>query len=149
MTLFAPDLCVAQLDAAGPDEVVHALAARLAAAGRVRPTFAAAVLARERVSPTGLPFAGRKVAIPHADPEHVLAPGAAIATLRRAVTFQAMGDPATGLAVDVVVALALPDQESAQAALVSLVERFQSPEYLDALCAAADAAALYRLVEDT
>ena len=147
MGLFGTDRCLPRLEAASADDVVRALAARLEAAGLVRPTFAEAAIARERVSPTGLPFAGRKVAIPHTDPEHVLAAGAAACTLLRPVAFAAMGDPDTRLPVDVVVLLALPSVEAAQAALVGLVERFQKPEYLDALCGAADAAELCRMLE--
>ncbi|HEV8321567.1 MAG TPA: PTS sugar transporter subunit IIA [Myxococcota bacterium] len=144
--LFNPALCVAGLEAGDAEAVIRALGERLTAAGLVRPGFVEAVLAREHVSPTGVPFAGRKAALPHADPEHVVSRGAAVATLRRPVEFRAMGDPATVLAVDVVVLLALPDVESAQVALVGLVERLQRTEFVDALCAAADAHSLYRLM---
>ena len=146
MGLFRIDCCIAGLRAATADEVVEALAARLLAAGLVHPTYAAATLARERVSPTGIPFAGRKAAIPHCDPEHVIAAGAAVCTLREPVGFRAMGDPDTILPVDVVVALALPDAAAAQGALVDLVERFQKAEYLEALCAATGAAELHSLI---
>jgi len=146
--LFRPALCVAGLEARDAEAAIRALGDRLGAAGLVRAGFVEAVLVRERTSPTGVPFPGRKAALPHADPEHVVAPGAAVATLRHPVDFRAMGDPASVLSVDLVIVLALPDVRSAQSALVALVERLQHAEFVDALCAAVDAQALCRLLTE-
>ncbi|MDA4633637.1 PTS sugar transporter subunit IIA, partial [Escherichia coli] len=72
---------------------------------------AAAVLAREAALPTGLPLGlDNNVAIPHTDPEHVLKPGLAMATLCRPVAFCNMEDPEEKLQVSVVFLMALNDK---------------------------------------
>ncbi len=123
------------------------LARALTEAGCARASLEAAVLAREAASPTGLPLAGRKVAIPHADPEHVLDAAIAVASLARPVRFRELGNPDAELEVELVALLALPDAERAQQELVGLIERFQDPGFVDRLCSAPDAAALHALLE--
>lgn len=145
-SLFRPSFCRAGLDTSGAEEVILALARPLLRAGLVRPGFAEAVVRREAASPTGLPLPGLKVAIPHADAEHVIAPAVAVATLRRPVAFAEMGNPASRLDVDLVALLALPDEHSAQSTLVALIQRFQDQDALRALCAAEDDAALCALL---
>ncbi len=126
---------------------MRALAGALLERAFVRPSFEAAVLAREASSPTGLPLAGRKVALPHADPEHVLAPAVALCTLEHPVRFREMGAPERELEVELVALLALPDHESAQRELVALLSRFQDPVFVDRLCASPDADHLFSLVQ--
>lgn len=144
--LFRRGLCWAGLAADDAGEVMSLLARALADQGLVRSTFAEAVARREATSPTGLPMAGRKVAIPHADPEHVLAPAVALCTLRRPVLFGEMGNPTSELPVELVAMLALPDEQSAQHELVRLIELFQDAAYVDRLCEAADGDTLFTLL---
>jgi PTS system galactitol-specific IIA component len=144
--LYRPELCWASFAARDAGEAIHQMATALLGLGLVRPTFAAAVLEREAVSPTGLPLARRKIALPHADPEHVVAPAVAVCTLARPVVFCEMGNPASELEVDAILMLALPDRESAQQELVRLVEACQDPDFVDRLYAAPDAQSLYLLV---
>jgi PTS system galactitol-specific IIA component len=101
--MLSADLCVAGLLAESSDGVVRALAQRLLAAGRVRPSFEMAAVAREKRSPTGLPFPGQAVAMPHAEPEHVVAPAMAVASLAKPVSFRQMGAPGVTLDVSLVV----------------------------------------------
>lgn len=82
-------------------------------------------MARERRSPTGLPFPGIAVALPHAEPEFVLAPAIAVASLVTPVRFRQMGSPATQLSVSLVVMPALTAKEQAEAGLARLVEVLQ------------------------
>lgn len=147
-SLFRRELCWAALQVADASEALTTLARGLAGLGLVRDTFEGAVLAREADSPTALPLAGRKVALPHADPEHVLAPAVAVCTLARPLTFREMGNPDSELPVEVVAMLALPDHESAQRELVRLLERFQDDSFVDRLCASADPDALLALLEE-
>ena len=126
---------------------MRALARALLDQTIVRPSFEAALLAREASSPTGLPLEGRKVALPHADPEHVLAPAVALCTLAQPVLFREMGAPERELQVELVALLALPDHESAQRELVALLSRFQDPAFVDRLCASPDADHLFSLVQ--
>ncbi len=145
--LFRPELCLSRLEAPDAAAVIGAAGRALSQRGLVRATFAGAVLAREASSPTGLPLPGRKVAIPHADPEHVVTPAIAVVTLATPVTFAEMGNPDSALQVELVAVLALTDKESAQQELVRLIELFQQATFVDELVAATNAEALFRLLE--
>ncbi|MET0592804.1 MAG: PTS sugar transporter subunit IIA [Polyangiaceae bacterium] len=123
--MLSSELCIAGLVAESSDAVVKALAARLLEAGHVRPSFEQAALVRERRSPTGLPFPGCGVALPHADPEHVVTPAIAVATLAKPVPFRQMGAPATKLDVALVVMPALTAKEQAAGDLSRIIELLQ------------------------
>lgn len=146
MSVFRRELCRAGLAVTDASGVITELARALAAAGCARTSLEGAVLAREAVSPTGLPLAGRKAAIPHADPEHVLEAAIAVASLARPVRFREMGNPEAELEVELVALLALPDAGRAQEELVRLIERLQDPAFVDRLCVASDDAALHALL---
>lgn len=140
--MIDPELCLVRIEARSAEEVVRALATRLLAKGHVRPTFEKAALAREKRSPTGLPFPGAAIALPHAEPEHVVSPAIAVATLAAPVLFRQMGSPATKLSVALVVMPAFSAKEQAGAGLAGLIERLQDPSLRDALVRASDAAAI-------
>jgi PTS system galactitol-specific IIA component len=140
--VFAPELCAAHLPARTADDVVRALSSRLLVAGHVAATFEAAALKREKRSPTGLPFPGTAVALPHADPEHVVKPGIAVATLAAPVTFRQMGSPAVKLDVRIIVMPAFTAKEQAAAQLARVLEMLQDAALRDDLLLATDAAAL-------
>jgi PTS system galactitol-specific IIA component len=145
----SPILCFVRLDVATAEAAVRHLARELAKAGHVKPSFEAAAVARERRSPTGLPFSGPggAVALPHAEPEHVVSPAVAIATLARPVKFREMGSPATQLDVALVVMPALTAKEQAAAGLARLIERLQPETLRRALLDAADEAAMRAALE--
>lgn len=134
--MLAPSLCLPRLDVATAEAVVRALAARLLAEGHVRASFEGAALARERRSPTGLPFAGGAVALPHAEPEHVVSPAIAIATLVAPVRFRQMGAPAISLDVALVVMPAFSAKEQAAAGLARLLVVLRDAALRDALAGA-------------
>lgn len=131
--------CFARLSAATAEEAIRALARELHSAGHVKASFEAAAVARERRSPTGLPFEGGAVALPHAEPTHVVSHALAMATLASPVKFRQMGDPATQLEVALVVMPALTDKEQASAGLSRLIELLQDSELRSSLTSAADA----------
>jgi PTS system galactitol-specific IIA component len=116
------------------EAVIRLLAGRLERLGYVRPSFAGAVLAREAQMPTGLPM-GREanVAVPHTDPEHVIRPTIAIATLARPVDFANMEDPGERLPVGIVFMLALNDKDRQIEMLQQIMEIIQDDELIDAL----------------
>ncbi len=122
---FSASLCVPRLVATTAEEVVRALAQRLRAEAHVEATFEAAAVLRERRSPTGLPFPGMGVAMPHAEPEHVVSPAIALASLATPVRFREMGSPATQIEVELVVMPALTTKEQAGAGLARLIELLQ------------------------
>ncbi len=140
-------LCFPRLSAASAEAVVRALARELLAAGHVRPSFEAAAVARERRSPTGLPFEGGAVALPHAEPEHVISHALAVATLAAPVKFREMGAPASQLDVALVVMPALTAKEQAAAGLSRVIELLQDASLRAALAAAPDATAMHALID--
>lgn len=141
--MISVDLCIAQLSAASSDDVIRALAARLFAAGHVAASFEKAACQRERRSPTGLPFPGVAVALPHADPEHVVTPAIAVASLAAPVTFRQMGSPAVKLEVSLIVMPALTAKEQAASELSRVMQVLQDEQLRRELVAARDSAALY------
>jgi PTS system galactitol-specific IIA component len=149
--MAAVDLSIARLEVASSEDAIRALAAALFAAGHVKASFENAALARERRSPTGLPFPGVAVALPHAEPDHVVSPAIAIASLARPVSFRQMGSPAVKLEVSLVVMPALTAKEQAASELSRLIQVLQDEALRRELVAAADnatlAAALSRAVE--
>ena len=119
-------LCVVGLRAATDKEAITQAVAHLGA--RVKPTFLAAALLRERRSPTGLPFPGTAVAIPHAEPEHVESPCVLVASLAQPVKFRQMGDPAVTVLAHLLVMPVLSSKEQAAAGLAGIIEKLQSAE---------------------
>ena len=144
--MFSAGLCLARLEASTSDDAIRALAQALLRAGHVKPSFEAAAIARERRSPTGLPFPGHAVALPHAEPEHVASPAIAIASLRAPVKFREMGSPATQLGVSLVVMPAFSAKEQAAASLSRLIELLQDAALRDALASASSTEALAALL---
>ncbi len=127
---------------------MRALAKELHAAGHVQASFEAAAVARERRSPTGLPFEGGAVALPHAEPQHVVSHALAVATLAQPVKFREMGSPSTQFDVALVVMPALTAKEQASAGLSRVIERLQDPTLRAALAAAPDASTMHALLEE-
>jgi galactitol PTS system EIIA component len=132
-------VCCARLEVSSAEEAVRALARELRAGGYVKETFEAAAVRRERRSPTGLPFEGGAVALPHAEPEHVESYGVAVATLARPVKFCQMGSPAIQLDVELVIMPALTAKEQASAELARLIDLLQDGSLRALLVAAKDA----------
>jgi PTS system galactitol-specific IIA component len=131
------DLILLRLEAAGHEDAIRALSARLQAGGYVHPSFAEAVILREKTFPTGLPT-HPPVAIPHTDVEHCLKPAVAVATLKNPVTFQAMGHGGE-LQVAIIFLLSITNPQSQVGWLGRLVQFFQQPGLLGRLKGAGSA----------
>ncbi|MDO5662335.1 MAG: PTS sugar transporter subunit IIA [Brachybacterium sp.] len=136
---------IARLEASTAEEVLRALADRLDAAGAVTGSFTESVLAREQKYPTGLPTVV-PTAIPHTDPEHVLTPGIAVATLARSVAFGEMGSSDRQVPAELVVMLVLNDPSAQLEALQTLISRLQDEAAVRQVLDAADDADLARRV---
>lgn len=132
------DLVCINLYAENWEEVLDELSHRLLAQGVVRDTFVEAVKQRERQYPTGLPTQEVGVAIPHADPQHVLVPAAALATLVKPVRFRLMENPEEEVDVELVIMLAVRDTKEHVGVLQRLVDAFQAPGFLRKLKAQCD-----------
>ncbi len=139
-------LCFARIEVATAEAAIRTLAKELHRAGHVKESFESAAVTRERRSPTGLPFDGGAVALPHAEPDHVVSHGLAVATLAKPVRFREMGSPATQLDVALVVMPALTSKEQAAAGLTRIIEMLQDAELRAKIAAAADADALRAIV---
>ena len=126
------ELSLFRLDASTDHEVLEALAARALAAGRVRPSFAKALIEREAAYPTGLPTV-IPVAIPHADVEHVLKSGLGIALLKNPVTFGEMGSDGGTVEARLVVLILVTQPEQQVTLLTKLIDVFQQPGWFDAV----------------
>jgi PTS system galactitol-specific IIA component len=128
-----------RVEASTADAVVGILADRLVSVGAVAPSWRAAALEREANLPTGLPLTdGFAVAVPHTDPEHVLRPALAIATLKTPVPFRSMDDPDMVLPVRIVFAIALRDKVEQIEMLQTIAGLLQSPDQLMQIASAAD-----------
>jgi PTS system galactitol-specific IIA component len=129
LRLLVPAATSFHLKADTSTEVITHLSRLLFEAGYVQPSFAEAVIAREKELPTGLPLNGQtNAAIPHTDVEHVLKPGLALATLTTPVTFQNMTIPEESVVVQLVIVLALNQPEVQIEMLQGVAELLQQPK---------------------
>jgi len=124
------------VEASNSEAVITLLAGKLVEIGKVRSSYAGAVVAREQSMPTGLPLGEINVAVPHTDPEHVIAPAIALATLKTPVLFGSMDDPDERIPVRIVMALALTDKTAQIGMLQTVAGLIQAPATLQALLAA-------------
>jgi PTS system galactitol-specific IIA component len=137
------------LAAEDADAAIRALNDALAATGHTRTEFAEDACRRERTFPTGLPTQPVAIAIPHADPEHVLRSAVAIGTLRGPVSFGQMGtDGSTLLAVRAVFLLAIKEREKQVEMIQQLMNVIQNRALLGSLLAARDAGEALRLIRE-
>ena len=135
--VFRKELVLLNYQAKDAEDVLKALADKLFEDGSVKETYFQAMLDRERLYPTGLPIDGIKVAIPHAEVEHVNYSAFAIATLPTPVKFGEMGaGPDSFLDVQIIMMLANADPEEQVKTLRKMVDLFDEPDSLDAIMAA-------------
>lgn len=140
--LTTADLVALDLSATTKDEATHALAERLATAGRVTDLdgFLADVAAREEQMPTGLEGG---IGIPHCRSAHVTEPALAFGRAVTPVDFGASDGPA-----DLIFLIAAPDGADSDhlTILSSLARNLMDPQFTSALRAAAEPAAAAALI---
>ena len=141
LTLFHPD-------ARTRDEVLDAAAQKLLELGYVWPSFREALKEREQSYPTGIPFEGNNVAIPHADSQHVRRSTVAACVLETEVSFGSMVDRQAFIPVKLVFVLALADPESHLSLLQVLMKSLQNPELMGALLKAPNRKTACGLIKD-
>lgn len=130
---FDPQVNWPSMEAASSGEAIRKLGAGLFEAGYVKESYVDAVLEREKVFPTGLPFERVGIALPHTDIEHVVRPVIALSTLKKPVVFQNMGDASLSVEVRMIVMLAMKNSEFQLALLSRLIETLQDAAFVDAL----------------
>lgn len=125
-------------------EAIVKLVRMLEDSGCVRDTFLRAVLDREELYPTGIRLDGPiSVALPHADPEHVISSAFAVGVLDAPVKFRYMADPRQELGVEVVFVMAAKEPGEVTSYLQRLAEGvFQRRDVVAAIRGSASDAAL-------
>lgn len=126
---IVPEAVSLNMNATSAEEVIRALGGKLMYAGYVRSTFVESALAREKITPTGLPLNGKyNAAIPHTDVQHVIKPGIGFATLLQPVAFHNMVSPDKIVNVQLVFILALDEAKTQIAVLQQLANVLQNTE---------------------
>ncbi len=136
------------LNASSVAEVLDRLAAAMEKTEYVLRAYGRDALVREDVFPTGLPTEPIPVAIPHADPEHVLRSGVGIAVLRQPVDFGLMGsDGSDKVAAKVVFLLAIKEREKQVEMIQQLIQVIQSGDLLEGIVDAEEPEGVLELIK--
>jgi len=123
---IAVDLC-----AESNREAIQRVCYILARTGDIREKYWEDVYKREKEFPTGLPTFPVAVAIPHADPDHVVRTAVAIGVLKSPVLFRQMGaDPSKTLQVWIIFLLAIKEREKQVDLLQGLMKLVQDKDLL-------------------
>ena len=142
------NLIATGLACATREEAIRHMADMLLNAGCVKPSFPQAVLDREVIYPTGLPFP-IGVAIPHTDAEHVVYSAIAVGVLNQPVRFIEMGsDTGNEIDVRIVCMLAIQKAELIIPLLRELIKDFQNLDFLQKILGCATSKVLLALLED-
>jgi len=128
--LLVKSLCFAGISTENSTELLRFLSDMLYKKGYVKKEYGEKVIEREKIYPTGLPTAGYRVAMPHADSEYVDTSAISIATLEKHVYFNSMGKPDETLPVSVVFLLAIKEKEKQVEAISQLIENILWDEKL-------------------
>lgn len=115
--------------------LLRKLAETLGEKGYVRDTYAASLLAREEMHPTGLMVENLiNIAIPHTDMEHVLQPTmVVIKNSGPRFHFCRMDDPTQEIPVDVVFLLVVKESDGYVSFLAALTNLFQDQAFIELL----------------
>jgi galactitol PTS system EIIA component len=117
--------------------IIQQLSSLLVQSGCVVEGFADDVWRREQLFPTGLPTTPHGVAIPHADPDHVLKPSIAIGILNQPVLFDQMAsEHAEKVYVWVVFLMAITDKEKQITTLQEIIDLVKKPGMIENLLSA-------------
>lgn len=144
--MLKPSMVLADLAGDSREEVLRTMAEHLVREGRCRWTFVEAILARERLYPSGLPLEGPKIAIPHTDTIHVQRSALLFVRLRNPVEFASMGDPSVTFPVQLVSMFALQNDDLVGNVLHTLITLYQRRQLLEDLLRAEDAREMYYLL---
>jgi PTS system galactitol-specific IIA component len=137
------------MEAASPGEAVQELNRLLVQSGHAMPEFADDVLEREKAFPTGLPTQPVAVAIPHADPDHLLQSAIAIGTLKSPLPFGQMGtDGSVIVEARIIFLLAIKEREKQVEMIQQLMGVIQSGELLQRLVAAESPGEAYEIIRN-
>ena len=117
-------------------EVIQLIGAEFEKAEIVKPSYVEAVVAREKVFPTGLAADGHNIAITHTDPEHVLRPGMGVVVTKEPIEVSMMGSPDIKLQSKIFFPLAMEHPKKQLDLLRQLMNVFKTKEDLDTISSA-------------
>ncbi len=147
MNYLSKELIKVKVEAQSSEEIIRNLGGILEEKGFVKETYTDAVVAREKIYPTGLPSNGVTVAIPHTDSNHVYKSAVAIAVLKEPVEFYMMGGTGEVLNVRIVFLLAISNSKEQLEFLKNLMGLFQNKEVLEDIVKADTSEDIYRRLE--
>lgn len=122
---------VAKVEAKDKMEVLRTMGEVLVSKGLVKESYPDAVIAREKVFPTGLPMEAFGVAIPHTDSIHVNRKAIMCGILENPVEFVVMGDDEATVQVEVIFMLAIVKPDDQIEMLSRLVDSCQNVAVLN------------------
>ena len=138
------------VNAPDSEGAISEISRRLVKTGYVEAEFEQDVWKREGEFPTGLPTEPIGVAIPHADPDHVIKTAVCIGILDRPVTFAQMGtDSSKEVDARVIFMLAIKEKEKQVVMIQQLVQLIQNPGLLEELVGAKEPAQALKLVKQS
>lgn len=114
-------------------EVLKKIGALLQEKGYVKESYTHALLAREELSPTGLPLSPWSIAIPHAEPEHVITPCIIVFQLKKLVLFKEMANPTNQVPVKYVFGLVFTDGKKHLQLLADIIALSQDTQMMEGL----------------
>ena len=150
-TLFCEALTFCDCELGGSDDVFELLERHLRAGGYVADTWLDAIREREPAYPPGLSCQELGVAIPHADPCHIIKPYIAVVRPKTPVAFEPMAGMGDTVGARLIVNLGLKGNTEAGEeddgawqveALQALMEIFMDADKVDEILVCDDAAAL-------
>ena len=109
MNSIYPELIAVDVQAETSEEAIRKVGQIFLDNGFVKDTYIDAVIAREKVYPTGLQLADMGVAMPHTDPPHVYKSGVCVAKLAKPVTFMHMGTEDQPVEAEMLFMMAITD----------------------------------------
>lgn len=137
--LISTEHILLNLNASNSQETINSMAHVLERSGCVTKEFALDVWNREKKYPTGLPTVPFGIAIPHADPDHILKTSLCIATLKKPVKFKQMGtDNSIDIDVKAIFLLAIKEREKQVEMIQELINLIQKPDFLSKMISVKD-----------
>lgn len=133
LDLLKKDLVITKLEVESRENMFKVLYEKLYNTGCVKESFLDGIESREAEFPTGLKLNKYGVAIPHTDPEHVIKPAMAMATLKEPVIFKSMENSSNEVKVNIVFMLAIKEPNMQIEMLKQLSQILQNDSLLEQL----------------
>ncbi len=138
------------LNAKSDKEAIQKVCGILVRTGDVEEEYWEDVYQREKKFPTGLPTMPIFIAMPHADPDHVLRTAIAIGVFKKPVEFHQMGaDPAKTVQASIVFLLAIKEVEKQVNLIRSLMVLVQNQNLLRKIIASQTPAEVLEVIKQS